>query len=54
MKQGNFPQCKYNAAVDCDRTRRKCEKCGWNPKVESQRKRRLGNQPPHSGKEGIG
>lgn len=29
--------CKYNEGVGCSPLGRKCEKCGWNPKVAQAR-----------------
>lgn len=38
-------QCPYNAWVKCPE-KKKCDQCGWNPKVEVQRiKQRFGVNP---------
>ena len=33
-----LPDCKYNKMVGCED--RKCDSCGWNPKVDKERKKR--------------
>lgn len=30
--------CPYNPALDCDDKDRHCDRCGWNPEVEAERK----------------
>lgn len=30
--------CPYNKALDCVDKDRHCDKCGWNPEVEAERK----------------
>ena len=30
--------CPFNQAVDCDKDNRNCDKCGWNPDVDKERK----------------
>ena len=47
----NYPilfECPYNKAVICDF--KKCERCGWNPRVEQIRKAKnrilLSMEPP--------
>ena len=35
-------ECKYNSGVLC--ACKKCDKCGWNPKVEKARKEKLYGQ----------
>ena len=41
-------ECPYNKSVICDF--KKCERCGWNPRVDQVRKAvmriKLGNEPP--------
>ena len=35
------PRCQFNNFVDCtigEQTRGRCKTCGWNPKVETERK----------------
>lgn len=31
--------CKYNPEVNCEC--KQCQKCGWNPEVEQQRKKEI-------------
>lgn len=31
--------CPYNVYITCPADGRKCDKCGWNPKVEEKRKK---------------
>lgn len=33
--------CQYHAFVDCKEEDRKCEKCGWCPKVEAKRREKV-------------
>lgn len=33
--------CKYNEGVGCAPVGRKCERCGWNPVVASERLLRI-------------
>ena len=41
-------ECPYNRAIICDEE--KCRKCGWNPRVEQERKFeiriKLSEEPP--------
>lgn len=41
----SFPTCKYylrRAGVECPAEKQgNCYKCGWNPKVEKQRKEKI-------------
>lgn len=37
-----MPDCIYNTGVGCEKSRRKCSRCGWNPAVAARR--RLGIQ----------
>lgn len=32
-----IPHCKYNDGVSCEEKGRKCNRCGWNPKVSDMR-----------------
>lgn len=54
-KQLRVPPCRFVAMVECGRADRKCDKCGWNPAVTAERKRRFKENvapppppPPHS------
>ena len=40
-KKPEFPKCAYNIGVQCFPERRKCENCGWNPKVEKCRNEKM-------------
>lgn len=40
MKKEYKYDCPHNPGVGCD-DRTKCSKCGWNPKVDAVRKRKL-------------
>lgn len=40
MKQNDI-SCKFNNGVACDPEKANCGKCGWNPKVDRERKRRF-------------
>ena len=33
--------CNDNPAIDCWGAGKQCEKCGWNPGVEAERKNRI-------------
>lgn len=35
------PACELNCGVQCPKAGRTCEKCGWNPAVEQQRKAKV-------------
>ena len=37
------PVCKYQMMIECS-NRSRCEKCGWNPKVEKQRINKIKEQ----------
>lgn len=41
MKKSSLAgNCRYNIGIECD-NRSMCDKCGWNPKVEKERKEKL-------------
>lgn len=43
MKNKNIPgNCPFNPGVDCDQ--KVCARCGWNPAVDSKRKKELQEQ----------
>lgn len=33
-----MPDCIYNTGVGCEKSRRKCSRCGWNPAVAARRR----------------
>ncbi len=37
MKLRPCESCTFNVGVECD-NKKKCDKCGWNPKVAKTRK----------------
>lgn len=40
-KKVSYPDCEYHRNIECSLYRRKCEKCGWNPKVEEARLKKI-------------
>lgn len=32
-----FTDCKYRKNINCPEECRRCDKCGWNPKVAARR-----------------
>ena len=32
-------ECPYNEYVECRRDKSDCSRCGWNPKVDAQRRK---------------
>ena len=33
--------CPFHAGIGCDIHHRECKKCGWNPKVEKKRIKKI-------------
>lgn len=47
--------CKFQEVIECT-DRRRCEKCGWNPRVDKQRKVRIHEERsklPETNKRGV-
>lgn len=40
-KMQYIESCIYHATVGCNKEGRKCDKCGWNPKVDAERREKL-------------
>ena len=36
-----YPTCQHNLGVVCEQEGRNCENCGWDPRVEMDRKNRI-------------
>ena len=36
--------CPHNPGIDCSVMPPKCHRCGWNPKIEAQRKAQTGGR----------
>lgn len=42
-RQRQAESCRYNDHVRCEENARRCGTCGWNPKVQRDRKRKRYN-----------
>lgn len=39
-KKEEGPSCRFNSNISCADKVPNCQKCGWNPKVDTKRKKK--------------